>query len=1261
MKTLMKSIVGIVGSVVLSGNLLATMLAYDGVPLGTGAYAAGADLKDKSTSDARIVGFSGNWLNKNTGVAKVLGLGLEFPMVFVGVEPVGGSCGLNTGGTVPSPAANGRLQYRALAANLLPTAEGTFYFRALMRSQSGAAATMPAGTYRGIGLSQAIPSSTNKGADDGTANGSGYNLTTDGLWFGFKKDASGAGMALVLHLKGCPDYVLVSGVQADVTYLCVAEVSVGTGADGAEHVRAFAVPASEYFGGTPYAVSVGVDGTAETELMASGVKLSYLCFGGVYYTNDKNVCFDEIAIATDLVDVLPADAALPALGDVALTRGVDGTFRVSAELMSGSGDVYAVATDVQGNEVTNVLGTAVVAGLPMSVVLQRLAEDTSYQVKAVAVQGDFAGELSAGMIYTGDLMLSLENDATELDFVPGRVRVSRADAGVALPVSFAVTGLTAVPDVDYVEPAETVVTIPEGETSAVISVTPLYNTAVDADTAFEVSLTAGLYGIGGDPVEVTIMNYDLPEGYNVWVARTAGNASDPANWSYGRVPQTGDRILLGTFSTADMTWNGGVNGLTDTVAEWLQRVEYTGTVTFATTYEAHDATFTNLTVTGNVTIDNGVWTHPANDAVQSYRLSVSVGGNFALAAAAKIDAKLKGYAVGKYPAGGALGVHGGSRSNFAQVYGDVYAPADIGAGGRNYAGGGAVWLDIVGTCVLDGSINANTQQNSSIYTDNASGAGGSIFVRAAAVSGTGTLLANGAMSGGDGGVALRGTPAGSGGRIAVICREVNELTLPLTNIQAYGDTGGIAQGAAAGTVYIKTANQPHGTLLVDSKATNYTSFYTFLPSVYGTTCVKPGETWTFDSIITRGFGVLSVPPNATLVLPNGFASVTSTDTSVNDGIIYLGGVIVVPEVDEHVFRSNWVFQAHVPYTFNSDVRVTEQGALGCIARNYSLTNALICDLTVNGNLTVDSGSRITAEGAGTDWDEYWLYNSVHGGQSGFLTTNVGSCVYGSVFNPLRPGTPGSNPLLNRNNRRPGSGAIRLTVNGRLHVDGSITAEAKDRDYEWLPGGGGSLNITARTLTGTGKIDVSGSTLDKANEHEVSGGPGRIAIRLTDPEATFDAFGESRIQAKSIVTRTTIAVDRFASAGTIYLQTAADGECGGRIIVRNNNDAKDLYSYTPLPSTQLDGENDVYDNAALEIGAGARVQLWASLRMRALKIESGSVLDLHGQRLMVKSAEVGGVKLAIGRYAGGSLGDQLLDSGGGGELQVTGFGTIFMLR
>ncbi|NLE66459.1 MAG: hypothetical protein GX608_03465, partial [Lentisphaerae bacterium] len=130
-----------------------------------------------------------------------------------------------------------------------------------------------------------------------------------------------------------------------------------------------------------------------------------------------------------------------------------------------------------------------------------------------------------------------------------------------------------------------------------------------------------------------------------------GLATTPANWG-GTAPQAGDDIVLDAGSHSNMTWN-----MTNLVIGSWSQIGYRGTVTVATVYGP--AGFTNLTITGNCTISNGVWTHAANSGGETNRLRVSINGNLVVGPDGAINATGKGYASQKGPGRGNSGCGAG--------------------------------------------------------------------------------------------------------------------------------------------------------------------------------------------------------------------------------------------------------------------------------------------------------------------------------------------------------------------------------------------------------------------------------------------------------------------------------------------------------------------------------------------------------------------------------------------------------------------------
>jgi len=177
----------------------------------------------------------------------------------------------------------------------------------------------------------------------------------------------------------------------------------------------------------------------------------------------------------------------------------------------------------------------------------------------------------------------------------------------------------------------------------------------------------------------------------------------------------------------------------------------------------------------------------------------------------------------------------------------------------------------------------------------------------------------------------------------------------------------------------------------------------------------------------------------------------------------------------------------------------------------------------------------------------------------------------------------------------------------------------------------------------------------------SGAGGRIAVRLTGMGATFDEFGVLKINAKG-GTHSSGTASLMASAGTVYLQTGAQAERAGTLIVRNTGDAANT-AVTPIPSTRWGGENDVLDAASLSIEAAACVKLTKSFKMGGATVASGSSIDLNGYTLTLKGMTIGTVRIAPGTYSASYFVSGVTDSSAGatGALTVLGEPSLISIR
>ena len=155
---------------------------------------------------------------------------------------------------------------------------------------------------------------------------------------------------------------------------------------------------------------------------------------------------------------------------------------------------------------------------------------------------------------------------------------------------------------------------------------------------------------------------------------------------------------------------------------------------------------------------------------------------------------------------------------------------------------------------------------------------------------------------------------------------------------------------------------------------------------------------------------------------------------------------------------------------------------------------------------VELGSQITADGQGyaaVQWSAgrgpgggaYGDWNGGggggHGGVGGYGSASVaGGGVYGSVTEPTALGSSGG--CYRDTWSGAGGGAIRLQVSGGLVLDGTISADGANGTVHSGGGAGGSLWVTAGTLSGTGRFTVRGGSR-QAGHVGGGGAGGRIAV------------------------------------------------------------------------------------------------------------------------------------------------------------------------
>ncbi len=777
----------------------AKLWLHDGVPLGTGGYPENATIGGKNPT--ATTGTSGTWLS-GTGVyvARGASMALDYTTVPSSLEAVAGSGTLAVCNS-STVATDRRIQPRALSS--IP-ANTNVYFSVLMAYQAGAFDKFVDNLWAGIGLTEGDM------REDATP------MYVDGFFTGFQKlNTNGVTrIRLVAYaggdaVPGSP-VILHDNPQPGVTYMVAVKVVYNN--DGAETVS-FAlnpIPGEENF-----------DATLSANILTPNGKFQYLKLGGGYATANKNVFYDEIRAGSTFADVVGEVLQNSSfMGKAKASLTAENTFDVSMQMAThkNGAPVYLVMGTEPGVwSITNEFASTPVFQ-PLTITAQGTAPDTTYYYDVVAVDSAetpvFCGtEPGFETFCTGSLLFdNATATADEGTLAPARITVRRAATGLSAPlvVHYAITDGTAVAGVDYVNAHQTgTLTIPAGAETADIVITPLPNKAKFYDTTLTVSLAGGLYFTGATAsCAVTIVNAPLPEGYKVWTATANSSVTNAASWTPPGVPGADDHVLLGAYSTHNMTIPA-TSPLT--VASWTQEAEYSGEVVINTPFTSETP---QLLVLGDCIIAGGTWTHAAGSTAENTKLFVEVRGDMTMAGGV-INLLNKGFNAYRGPGGSTNGAaYGGeSAQQDAKTYGSIFKPMRYGSSGGSVSlSGGFLQLVVRGTLTLESGSSAVFNANG-----NNQCSGGSIFLTVGALRGGGQITANGSSY---------SSKSGGGGRVAIY------LTSPGAQRADFNGAvyvnGGIGSrqddipAAGNGSVYWQTAADADGagTIIVSATHTD---------------------------------------------------------------------------------------------------------------------------------------------------------------------------------------------------------------------------------------------------------------------------------------------------------------------------------------------------------------------------------------------------------------------------------------------------------
>jgi len=560
-------------------------------------------------------------------------------------------------------------------------------------------------------------------------------------------------------------------------------------------------------------------------------------------------------------------------------------------------------------------------------------------------------------------------------------------------------------------------------------------------------------------------------------------------------------IIGGTASSFPFPSGGTINA-TDTQYENGTIIVTGGTLTIVGTHH-----FARLAV-----INGGTVVHPGTSGTTVSPLDITatslyVGCNSSIAGTGRGYALNTTYPGATFPPNGTGGSHVGTGGLWdgptASTFGSVYQPREAGGGGESssgLAGGGVIHIQAT-SVVLDGAIRAD-----GVSADGQSrgGAGGSVWISTATMSGAGIVSANGSHA---------NYGSGAGGSIAIEYTSGTSVPWTVAASSATSNNGASFAGGA-GTIYVHGPQATYGDLTIDNAG--LTGQSTNLPSLGsgaaltgsgGTTLVTDrsvnipayfANNWVEikDSTGTlKGtWRIANVTPNSKTVTlaPNGSETIALAVGDKWQGIyrfdnltlrgVRLDSVDPVRVAGTEVIDSGTIEHEQIVTT---NLRI-KTGAVLTHRQGSSLA------ITTQNELRIDAGGTIDVTGRGytlnTTYPGATLPPNGSGGShigTGGLWDGPTASTFGSVYQPREAGGGGES-----SSGQTGGGVIRIQA-ASVVLDGSIHADGVNGGNQSRGAAGGSVWISTTTLSGAGSVSAKGS-----HAFYGTGAGGSIAIEYT---------------------------------------------------------------------------------------------------------------------------------------------------------------------
>ncbi len=466
-------------------------------------------------------------------------------------------------------------------------------------------------------------------------------------------------------------------------------------------------------------------------------------------------------------------------------------------------------------------------------------------------------------------------------------------------------------------------------------------------------------------------------------------------------------------------------------------------------------TLPNDITLANLTIQRQAWVVPTGGLLpDGGTVRLTVQQNFTLASNGRLSTQGYGYPAAQGPGAGKNGLSANGTDGSGGSYG--------GRGGYGYNG------------TPPTSIYGSVTQPAEL------GSGGGNGLSGAAVGGAGggiiTLTVNGTLNVGqscsidaNGGDSQNQAGGGSGGSLWIVAQTLTGQGAISAN-GGYGNNNGGGGSGGRIALYYNDKSNFAGSILAIGNASQYQSQGTYQNGGAGTLYFQQTGQAIGDLILDNSGLTGQVTP-----LPSALTLLNT--------LVVKGRATLVPPGDTFPAGSTLTLTTLGDLTVASDGRITAAGYGYASAQAPAGTNGA----------GANGGSDTNTRGGGGGY----------GGKGGAGYTGVpGGMIYGSVTQPTDLGSGGGTGYNGANAGGAGGGAIRLIINGALHLSGVIDANGGDSQNRAGGGSGGSVWITTPGIDGGGGIMANGGF---GNDYGGGGGGGRVALYSSDNSKFIGVF------------------------------------------------------------------------------------------------------------------------------------------------------------